>query len=444
MQGNLAEADTASQFDIRSPPAMAIVGFDDDLNTIYGSMVEYPREAPLNPPPKQRYCNEYSPERKKRQGGESDEDTAPETPPALIRIPGGKNTMGSARVKTFEPKPSDEYMAFEGRRTRWIFIMALVLGLVLLASIGALAIALIRLRQDDSKTPKANEGLGGVTDEPRDIILIPDQEENLPSSAPAQQENTLPSTRAPAQQETTHPSSAPAQQETTLPSSSAPEQQETTLPSNAPAQQDTTHPSSAPVQQITTLPPSSAPVQQETTLPSSAPARQETTLPSSAPVQQSASPVQETTSPIATQPPVLATRDDLLQVLAQLTPGSLELLENIDTLQYRAFAWLSSDPNYFDYDDSRLIQRWVLAIFYLTFEGGNLSPFSARHLEASAPESYLLTDWMSYSDECFWHSAGSDGFCNEEGLVRNIDIRDGGLSGTLPKELALLSNSLGK
>jgi hypothetical protein len=51
---------------------------------------------------------------------------------------------------------------------------------------------------------------------------------------------------------------------------------------------------------------------------------------------------------------------------------------------------------------------------------------------------------MSYSDECFWHSTLSDGFCNEEGLVRNIDIRDGGLSGTLPKEVALLSNSLGK
>jgi hypothetical protein len=330
MQCNVAEAGTASQFESReeSPPAMAIVGLEDDLSTIANDtvdrkMVQRSREAPLSPTPKKRDFKEYSPRKKKSPAGESDEDTAPETPPGLIQIPGRKNTAGTDGVKPFETKSSDEYMALEGRRTKRIFIIALILGLVLIASIGALAIALIRLRQEDSTTTSA----------------IDEQ-----------------------------------------------------------------------------------------------PEQQETNLPSSAPVQQGASPFQETT-----QPPVLATRDDLFQVLAQLTPGSLELLEDIDTPQYRAFSWLSSDPNYFDYDDSRLIQRWVLAIFYLSFEGGNLSPFNARYLESN-----LLTEWMSYSDECFWHSTGPDGFCNEEGLVRNIDIRGGGISGTLPKELGLLSNSLGK
>jgi hypothetical protein len=435
MQGNVAEADTASHLENCSLPSMAIVGLEDDLSlstiandTVDGNMVGYSLEAPLNPTPKQRDFNEYftkkspagdsdedtlpvtppgcpagdsdeetlpetppglmirvptnkntkgskpkqrdfkeytTPTKKKNPAGDSDEETLPETPPPkspaggsdedtlpvtppglISRVPSGKKTMGSARVKTFDPKPSEGYVAPEGRRATRIFIMASVLGMVLIASIGGLAIALIRLREEDSTTTSANKGLGEITP-------------------------------------------VPTQQETPVPT-----QQEIPVPT-----------------------------QQEITV-----------APSSAPAQRSASPVQGT-----------STRDDLFQVLSELAPGSLELLEDIETPQYRAFSWLSSDPNYFDYDDSILIQRWVLAIFSLSFEeGGDLSPFSARRLDTSAPGSSVLTDWMSYSDECFWHSTLSDGFCNEEGLVRNIDIRDGGLSGTLPKEVALLSNSLGK
>jgi hypothetical protein len=357
MQDNVAETEAGnySRFENRSPPAMAIVGLEDDLSTIAndtvnGSMVEHSREAPLNPTPKQRDFNEYTPKKKRSPARDSDEDTAPETPPGLIRVPDGKNTIGSAEVKTFNPKPSDEYMELEGRRTKRIFLMALVLGTVLIVSIGALAIALIRLRQEDSTTTTQ-----------REITLAPEQQE----TPPPDEEGSV-GTQSP-------------------------------IATSAPA----------------------------------------SFAPSTAPVQQSA-------SPIATQPSVLATRDDLLQVLAQLTPESLELLEDINSPQYQAFSWLSSDPNYFDYDDSRLIQRWVLAIFFLTFEAGDLSSFSTRQLDTSAPGSSVLIDWMTYSDECFWNSSQSDGFCNDEGLVRNIDIRDGGLSGTLPKELALLSNSLGK
>jgi hypothetical protein len=50
--------------------------------------------------------------------------------------------------------------------------------------------------------------------------------------------------------------------------------------------------------------------------------------------------------------------------------------------------------------------------------------------------------WLSDGNECDWYSTSSDGLCNEEGLVDQIDLRRMDLRGQLPKELILLSENL--
>jgi len=103
-----------------------------------------------------------------------------------------------------------------------------------------------------------------------------------------------------------------------------------------------------------------------------------------------------------------------------------------DDIRIKAREWLIRDPQFNSYSDDRLIQRWVLPILAYGFR------------RASGPQT--LSNWAQYTNECSWfHTLGEDGgteLCNGNGLYVRLDLRRQNLVGTIPSELALLSNHL--
>jgi hypothetical protein len=131
------------------------------------------------------------------------------------------------------------------------------------------------------------------------------------------------------------------------------------------------------------------------------------------------------------------TKNDFLSLLENLSFESLELLlEDQNSPQYRGFEWITSDPNYFEYGQDRVLQRWVLAVFAL----GITETLTGMKEEFGD----IFYSWMKDTDECTWYSTRPKSVCNADGLYERIDIRDANLYGTLPSEMALLSNSLSK
>jgi hypothetical protein len=129
-------------------------------------------------------------------------------------------------------------------------------------------------------------------------------------------------------------------------------------------------------------------------------------------------------------------REDFLSVIISRSFESLEIiLEDIDSPQHRAFAWITNDPAYFGYGKDRVLQRWVLSVTALGL--------TDVPTEYSAKAS-ILDSWVRETDECTWFSSQPSSLCNPDGLYERIDIRDANLYGTLPSELSLLSHSLGK
>lgn len=110
-------------------------------------------------------------------------------------------------------------------------------------------------------------------------------------------------------------------------------------------------------------------------------------------------------------------------------------LQNASSSQSMALEWLQQDnANTTEtYEDWRLIQRYVLAVFYYSTSGDKWKE---------------NTDWLSGENECTWCTMNSDidsPVCNEtDGRYIDIDLEDNGLSGMVPVELALLSGSLRK
>jgi hypothetical protein len=135
-----------------------------------------------------------------------------------------------------------------------------------------------------------------------------------------------------------------------------------------------------------------------------------------------------------------AREEDLLSILSIVSPNSVAALSNETSPQFQAFEWLSDDPDYLGYSSGRIVQRWTMATFYYSTSVGESSWNTRRMLVADNSSS---TSWLSYSDECFWYSTDPSDVCDEEGRIKAIHVEDSGLVGTLPRELGLLSNSLG-
>jgi len=153
-------------------------------------------------------------------------------------------------------------------------------------------------------------------------------------------------------------------------------------------------------------------------------------------------PTSEPTADLATQ----SMFDETVNLLTERGALSwkVEIESNQDSPQYYATTWLSQDPNYFGYTSDRLVQRWSLAMLALSLDSATVAenPLRLRRLQDKVG-SDLLQGWLTYTDECTWFTSSTkESFCNQNGMYETIDLQDMMLGGTLPSEIALLSNSL--
>jgi hypothetical protein len=96
------------------------------------------------------------------------------------------------------------------------------------------------------------------------------------------------------------------------------------------------------------------------------------------------------------------------------------------TPQNNAMQWLQNSTLLTNYTDAKKIQRYALATLFFSTSGSEWKE---------------NTGWLSDDDECDgWYSIA----CTDDGAITSLLLPSNGLNGTLPEELALLSDSLGK
>jgi hypothetical protein len=119
----------------------------------------------------------------------------------------------------------------------------------------------------------------------------------------------------------------------------------------------------------------------------------------------------------------------LMQLLSSKSFDGGAALRTPSTPQNKALNWLAENAALSSYSDQKKIQRYVLATLYYSTNGDNwVNKFG----------------WLSDSDECNWYNDAEGPFC-VGGFVGELDLHGpNGLAGTIPPELALLSNSLCK
>lgn len=226
----------------------------------------------------------------------------------------------------------------------------------------------------------------------------------------------------------------------------------TEVPSQAPSQEPTlsSKPSSLPSQMPSLSPTKEGETRPPTVKPTEAPTKSPTQLPSNTPT------IALTTSP--TQRPITAPIPSQAVAIA-LPPYTIQALDNPNSPQYKAFQWLAADPNLNTYTAFRQYQRMALATFFFATNydydspsqgGGNamMDPAISANLFANNNNNnngnipttwYSSSAWLSYTThECFWFSQASF-VCDTQQRVRNIQLQDNGLAGTLPPELAMLT-----
>jgi hypothetical protein len=191
---------------------------------------------------------------------------------------------------------------------------------------------------------------------------------------------------------------------------------------------------------------------------------QSTSTPNSAPILDSSmattsnpTPLPLTPAPAASKPnmpPTLAPTDEpiaiqqararFLNILEERSDSLLQTLQQPESSHFQAYEWLIRDPNFFNYNSDQVIQRWVLALFAMGLSLSSDNTAQQQQSTSSLPPP--LQTWVQYTDECTWFysKVDSDTLCNDQGQYVRIDLRSLDLSGTLPSEISLLSNSLGK
>jgi len=112
---------------------------------------------------------------------------------------------------------------------------------------------------------------------------------------------------------------------------------------------------------------------------------------------------------------------------------------DISSYQSRARAWLERQEGVYMYEMSftnRLIQRYALACFYFATNGVS-NQVTDYFFGETVPNWVDTTNWISSEHECDWYGI----YCEVE-TVTGIGMYNNGLTGKVPPEVALLSESL--
>jgi hypothetical protein len=134
---------------------------------------------------------------------------------------------------------------------------------------------------------------------------------------------------------------------------------------------------------------------------------------------------------VATSPPepslnvtYAPTMSSVVVRIEALSPESMEALADPTSPQLLALEWLVNDTKADTYSDRQLSQKFVLATLFFSTDGSGWKD---------------SLSWVEDGvDECEWRGIE----CNEDGGVRAIRLSEDNLSGPLPQEIHLLSDSL--
>ena len=119
----------------------------------------------------------------------------------------------------------------------------------------------------------------------------------------------------------------------------------------------------------------------------------------------------------------------VIDIVVSVSPQSLVALLDESTLEFKALEWVSADPSFSTYSDAKILQRWVLALFFYKTKGETWKS---------------STNWMDYDvDECDWYTTSTDAaICSSSGSLVTLHLEENNLNGVIPPELSSLSSSL--
>jgi hypothetical protein len=130
---------------------------------------------------------------------------------------------------------------------------------------------------------------------------------------------------------------------------------------------------------------------------------------------------------------VVLRRDDeqsLTALVASASPDGGKALQDLLSPQHRALVWLQNNEALCNYTDARKIQRYSLATLYYSTLGFNWT---------------RKDGWLTNDNECKWEfRCENETICEKDtdALLR-ICLPSNNLEGTVPAEIAMLSDSLG-
>jgi hypothetical protein len=125
-----------------------------------------------------------------------------------------------------------------------------------------------------------------------------------------------------------------------------------------------------------------------------------------------------------TEAPTPSPQEILKELESLLIPVSFDngtALQEQSTPQNNALNWLANNTNLDTYSDAKKFQRYSLATLFYSTNGTSW---------------YQKSNWRSNIDECDWGYV----FCDENRSLETLELSDNNLFGTIPNELALLSN----
>jgi hypothetical protein len=127
-----------------------------------------------------------------------------------------------------------------------------------------------------------------------------------------------------------------------------------------------------------------------------------------------------------TDPPTPSPQEVIQELERLLIPVTFDngtALRNASSPQNNALNWLAKNTNLDSYLDAQKIHRYALATLFFSTNGAGWNDNGT---------------WMSNEDECRWYSNGA-GLCIS-GSIDSLSLGGNNLVGTIPNELALLSN----